>query len=92
MMQLVTFNFQQSTPSTTWNINHNLNCKPVVDTFIMVDGVSTKVFPQKVLIVDDDTVVVSFSAPTTGAARLVGQTDDILRSPSNSYFEADGIA
>jgi hypothetical protein len=69
-----------------------LNCKPVIDTFIMVDGVSTKVFPQKVLIVDDDTVVVSFSTPVVGAARLVGQTDDILRSPSNSYFEADGIA
>ena len=63
----------QSSPASTWSIAHNLNCKPVVE--VMVDtggGAREKIFPQKVLHSSDTIMQISFSAPRSGVARLVG--------------------
>lgn len=67
------YNHTQSSPATTWTINHNLGCKPVVE--VMVDiggGAREKIYPQKVLHVSDNQTQLTFSVQRTGAARLAG--------------------
>ena len=91
-MQVKTFDFVQASASAEWTINHNLGVKPVMDVMSTVDGDLQKMFPLNVIHVDDNTTVVTFSEPRTGKARLVGLTTDILRSPTDTYIEADGSA
>lgn len=63
----------QSTPSATWSINHNLNCKPVVEVVVDVGGGSReKIFPQKVMHASDTNMQITFSTARSGVARLVG--------------------
>lgn len=91
-MQVKTFDFVQASASTEWTISHNLGVKPVMDVMSIVDGNLQKLFPLNVIHVDDNTTVVTFSVARAGKARLVGLTTDILRSPTDSYIEADGSA
>ena len=67
------YSHTQSSPSTTWTINHNLGCKPVVEVTVDVAGGGReKIFPLKVLHSTDNQTVVTFSTTRTGVARLVG--------------------
>jgi len=56
-MQFKAFNFTQATPSAAWSINHELNCKPVIDVFANLNGSIQKVFPLEIIYVDDNNVV-----------------------------------
>jgi|694.fasta_scaffold04879_12 hypothetical protein len=61
----------QNTASDTWTIVHNLNKNPVaVDAMVYVDGNLETVIPYSVVCTDANTVVVSWSTPQTGKARI----------------------
>ncbi len=77
------FNFVQGTPSATWTINHGLGVKPVVD--VTVDG--QKMYPMSVEHITDNQLVLTFSVPRAGKARLVGN-GVYKMSPTNTYFES----
>lgn len=64
------FEHQQVTPSDTWVINHDLNRVPVVDVYIDVSGLLTRILPS---ITYDGTasVTITFSEPQTGIAALI---------------------
>jgi hypothetical protein len=69
---LNTFYFEQTTPATTWAINHNLKTiTPVVDCYLNVSSVWTKVIPLEVQVVDSNNVNVVFSTAQTGRAKIV---------------------
>lgn len=66
------FTFTQEIPASTWTIEHNLNCAPIVDVLITLDGILQKVIPLAVEHVTVDTMVVTFSSAQSGEARLIG--------------------
>ena len=61
---------EQSTESATWTINHGLNTKPAVDVSVVYDGVLQVILPMKIEHISNSQVVVSFSKPFAGVARL----------------------
>lgn len=62
----------QDTESDTWTITHNLNITaPVVDCYVDVGGVQTKVLPNNVQSTNANTVVVTWTSPRTGTARVM---------------------
>lgn len=63
-------NHVQSAPSATWTIVHNLGRHPVSDVVITNNG-NHKILPLSVTHTDDNTVVIQFSTPFAGTARLV---------------------
>lgn len=60
----------QTTPADTWTIAHGLNCNPVVSVSVNYDGVLQIILPSQIQFVDLNTVVVSFTQPYSGVARL----------------------
>jgi hypothetical protein len=67
-----TYQFDQTTPSTTWNIVHNLNLQaPIVDCWVLDMGVMTKIIPYSVQRVDENTVLVTFTSPRSGRALVL---------------------
>lgn len=67
-----TYQFDQTTPSTTWTINHNLNLlAPVVDCWVLNMGAMTKIIPFSVQSVDENTVLVTFTSPRAGRALVL---------------------
>lgn len=65
----VGFNFEQVSPSSTWTINHNLNNRhPLVQIY---DSSHLTFIPQSISGSNVNTVVVTFSTPTSGYARVV---------------------
>ena len=65
----VGFNFEQSTPSTTWTIDHNLNNRhPLVKIY---DSNHLTFIPQSINGSSINTVIVTFSTAVTGYARVV---------------------
>lgn len=65
------FNFTQSTPSTTWTVNHNLNnSNPNVEVFMTYLGVFQKVIPLNVVSNSANTVTVTFTQAQTGSVRI----------------------
>lgn len=72
---MASYNHYQPIATSTWTINHNLSTK-----FIAFDamrfagnGVYEKVMPEKVEIIDDNTITVKFSMNVPGRARLVAK-------------------
>lgn len=59
-------NFTQSTPSSTWTINHNLGYRPSIDLFT-VGGV---IMLGEVVHISLNQIVVNFTEPVAGFARL----------------------
>lgn len=71
MGSVTRYTHTQDTPATEWTINHRLNTlAPVIDVWIDVDGVMTKILPLNITVTDANTTVVSFSSPRTGKAGL----------------------
>ena len=62
-------NFVQSTPSTTWTINHNLNNRyPLVQTY---GSDSLVLIPQSISGSSVNTTVITFSTAISGYARVI---------------------
>ena len=66
-----TFNYTQVTPAVAWTITHNFGKKVIADTWVDVNGVTTKILPKKVTNVDDNTLMIEFTTPRSGSARLI---------------------
>lgn len=62
---------EQTTASDTWTINHGMNSKPSVSVFVNYKGTVQEMLPKSVQYPDDNTVVIGFSQPYSGEARLV---------------------
>lgn len=61
---------EQSIPSDSWVIQHNLGYYPIVDVFIMMDGVQVKMMPMNIQYTDVNMCTVSFSKEFTGVASV----------------------
>lgn len=61
------FMYTQSTPSNEWTIIHNLGFLPIVGVY---DSYGTEI-KGTVTSIDANTVIVRFSSPTSGTARLI---------------------
>jgi hypothetical protein len=66
----VPFTYTQGTPSVQWTIIHNFGRVPACDVVISYNGSTQKVLPYDVEQIDDNTVVIKFSTPQVGVARL----------------------
>lgn len=65
------FTFVQSTPSTTWTINHSFGRHPIIDVVISHEGEDTVVLPLLIQHnVDLTQVIITFSSVQAGSARL----------------------
>lgn len=65
-------NHEQTVASDTWNIEHNLNVTaPIVDCYVLIDGVYNKIIPLDVVVVDSMTVQILWSENRVGKARIV---------------------
>jgi hypothetical protein len=62
------YNHTQSTPASTWTINHNLYGYPIVDIFILSSGVMQKIIPLQVTYVNNVTCTVTFTTALAGFA------------------------
>lgn len=60
------FEFVQSTPSASWNINHNLDKRPSIT---IIDSGNNQVIGD-IIYVDNDNVTINFSAAFSGTATL----------------------
>ncbi len=61
----------QSTPATTWTINHNLGHTPVCDVVVSYNGESQVILPKQVIHVSDTQLQIVFSVARSGTARLI---------------------
>ena len=68
---LIEYTYEQESASATWVINHGQNRFPIVDVYVDVSGVSTKIIPLSVTYVSANTVEVAFSTARTGHAVLM---------------------
>jgi hypothetical protein len=64
------FHHTQATEAMTWTINHNLGHHPTHDVSVLTGGVLEKIYPLRVTHVDDNTLMLEFSIPRSGFARL----------------------
>ena len=60
----------QDTAADQWTIVHGLSCKPSVSVQVMYQGQMQTILPNSITYTDDNTVVVGFTSPYTGTARL----------------------
>jgi|WetSurMetagenome_2_1015567.scaffolds.fasta_scaffold655343_2 hypothetical protein len=60
----------QDTPSSSWVINHGLYCYPVVSVKVEEEGVLTEILPNNITFPSLTQVVVTFTSPRVGEARL----------------------
>jgi hypothetical protein len=70
------FKHFQTTPATTWTINHNLSGNggegiPIVEVIVDHDGAKTKMIPLSVTKTSKDTVTIEFSVAQTGLAMVI---------------------
>ena len=64
------FQYEQTAPSSTWNIYHGMGAHPLVETNVFVDGKLEKAFPVSVQHLDLNNVRVTWSISRTGFATL----------------------
>lgn len=58
-------------PAATWNVQHNLGQKYVnVDVILLIDGTLQTVIPQEVSLTDANNLVIKFSSPQIGEAKI----------------------
>ena len=62
--------FVQATPSTQWTINHTLGYYPLVNVIVNYGGVEQQILPQAVQQASISQVIITFSEPMSGFARL----------------------
>lgn len=86
----VSYTHTQVTPSTTWTIEHNLECAPVADVVTTVNGAVHKVLPAAMIYIDENNVELQFSNATTGVVRLIGSYSLALRAAPGSIDPGAG--
>lgn len=59
-----------TTPSTTWNIAHNLGTKPIVETMVYDNGTLVKAFADNITQTDDNNIVITWTSPRYGVVIL----------------------
>lgn len=64
------FTHRQTTPSTTWNINHGMHAQPIVSVQVVDKGVMQVILPTSVEFPDQNNVIVRFTSARSGVARL----------------------
>lgn len=67
----LSFTHNQTVPSTTWTVNHNLGHKPVGDVWVDYNGGKEKILPYAVIHIDDNTMQIVFTTAYSGAVRLL---------------------
>ena len=60
----------QSTAAAEWVIEHWQGGYPIVDVYVDVSGVLTKIIPQEITYTDANTVTVTFSSARSGYAAV----------------------
>jgi len=69
---LRSFFHEQSTPSDTWTVTHNLNVSsPCIDVWVTVDSVVRKIIPNGVRVINTNTVEITFTMAAAGHALFV---------------------
>lgn len=61
----------QTIPASSWIIAHNLNCMPLVQVYVHLQGVEQRTFPHEAIILDLNTMVIEFTQPQSGRVVLV---------------------
>ena len=64
-------NHEQKEPSDTWTIVHGVKTQPHVSVAVWHEGVLQAILPHKIEYADDKTVIVRFTKPFAGTARLI---------------------
>jgi hypothetical protein len=67
--ELTAYSWEQSTPSDSWEITHNLNTADV--GVIVYDSTSKAIVPDEILVTGVNTVTVTFSSLQTGKAVVI---------------------
>lgn len=72
-MAIHTYVHEHPVPDYTWTITHNLNTTAVnIDVIILNNGVYEKILPNNIETQDNNTIVITFTTPCAGNARIVG--------------------
>lgn len=74
MMRVKTF--VQSTPSTSWVIDHAFIDTPRCDVLVTVNSEVQKILPKSLELTSSTQVTITFSVATSGTARLIGTVAD----------------
>jgi hypothetical protein len=70
--QRISFEYAQSTPSSSWNVQHKLGTQDLFIQCYIYNGVNlTPIFPQDIDFIDDNTLNVVFSSPQTGKIKII---------------------
>lgn len=65
----VVYTQADNNPQAVWEIEHGLQTdRPVVDVFIKVNGVDTKILPKEIRVLTTNAVRITFSSPQSGTA------------------------
>lgn len=67
----LTHTHNQAIASDVWTVNHGLGFKPAVTVAVHEQGVLQVILPKSVEYPSDSQVIVRFTSPRTGQARLV---------------------
>ncbi len=70
-LQSYGYTHPQESASDVWTINHNLGREVIVDVVVDFQGNKEKIIPKRIIVVNDNTLRVTFSRPFTGSARVV---------------------
>jgi hypothetical protein len=81
----------QSSASSSWSITHAFSGAPVCDVIVPVGDVFVKILPLTVTHVSDTQLVITFSVPTAGRARLVGRTTSTISTLAGSIDPGQGF-
>ncbi len=68
---LIGFVHLQPVASTLWTVVHNLNTEDISGVHVIDDGTNLQVFPDQIVVVDVNTIEISFTAMMSGKATLV---------------------
>lgn len=70
-LQSYGYSHDQESEASVWTINHNLGRQVIVDVVVDFQGNREKILPKSIIVVNDNTLRVTFSGPFTGSARVV---------------------
>lgn len=79
----VLFTFEQTLSSDVWEIEHNLNGNPSVQTFVVVveanEEVLTEVTPDDIVVVDANNIEIHFATAQKGIAQLISRSSNLTQ-------------
>lgn len=88
--EITAFTWNQSSPSDTWDITHNMNVSSVqVQVF---DGNNRLIIPDEVELTSSNTTTVSFASPVVGRAVIISGHFDGNVKPTYAYTFYQGDA